>query len=559
MKRSCCGAALTVASVLLTALLTASAATAATPVPEVEGPLPVDRGVAPVRRRGVAAPAAGPRRPRVRRGGVPDQRRPRTCTSGRRQQGRRPHAGRAVRTRVLVRRPARPPEDERDRRRRAAQPVEPLRPEHRLGDVGRPVHAQRRRLGRLHLQAGRRQGAQDVRRRPVRLAGLGQSAPAQRPAELHGHPDDRRPAGRALAHDEDGLVWDIISQVGTWLQSDAASNPLVAGKGKHRGSRVERAYGFGYSQTGSMLITYINAIQPRVVAAEGKPIFDGYFVGVAGGRFIGAAPLNQCTPVPPLGDPRRSIRNAGVPVIQMMSQSDYLTGIASRGPDGSTPPDLYRHYEMAGAGHATPDELFYSARSGGHPAAGRAVPPMDCNEGPRSRFPSRIFVDAALRNIDLWSRHGMPAPPGRDILVENGQPVLDEFGNVVGGLRSPYLDVPTSTWFGEQHRRVVLRHRRARGSVRPGDAGRGSTRAAARTSAPWRGTSYALVARALHHAARRPGPAARGRARRTSARSATTERARAPRDPRGARRPRFPSGAPRSSSPRRRRRRRGRR
>jgi hypothetical protein len=80
-------------------------------------------------------------------------------------------------------------------------------------------------------------------------------------------------------------------------------------------------------------------------------------------------------------------------------------------------------------------------------AAGRDVPPMSCNEGPRSRFPNRIFIDAALQNLDLWSRDGLPAPPGRDILVQNGQPVLDEFGNVVGGLRSPYLDVPASTWF----------------------------------------------------------------------------------------------------------------
>jgi hypothetical protein len=32
--------------------------------------------------------------------------------------------------------------------------------------------------------------------------------------------------------------------------------------------------------------------------------------------------------------------------------------------------------------------------------------------------------------------------------VQNGAGVLDPFGNVVGGLRSPYLDVPTSTWFG---------------------------------------------------------------------------------------------------------------
>jgi hypothetical protein len=239
---------------------------------------------------------------------------------------------------------------------------------------------------------------------------------------------------------EDGLVWDIFSQIGTWLKSDAASNPLA--------SRVTRAYGFGYSQTGSMMLTYINAIQPRVVAGEGRPIFDGYFVGVAGGGFIGAAPLNQCTPVPPLGDPRRSVRNAGVPVIQMMSQSDYLIGIASRQPDGNTPHDRYRHYEMAGAAHATPDELFFSARPQDITAAGRDVPPMSCDQGPRSRFPSRIFVDAALQNIDRWSRDGVPAPPGRDILVVNGQPQLDAFGNVREGLRSPFLDVPTSTWFG---------------------------------------------------------------------------------------------------------------
>jgi hypothetical protein len=246
---------------------------------------------------------------------------------------------------------------------------------------------------------------------------------------------------------EDGLVWDIFSQIGTWLKSDAASNPLADASGAQRASHVDREYGFGYSQTGSMMITYMNAIQPRVVADEGRPIYDGYFVGVAGGAFIGAAPLNQCTRVPPLGDPRRSLRNAGVPVIQMMSQSDYRIGIASRQPDEDMPPDLYRHYEMAGAAHATPDELFYSARPEDILAAGRDVPPMSCNEGPRSRFPNRIFIDAALRNIDLWSRDSLPAPPGRDILVEDGAPVLDEFGNVLGGLRSPYLDVPTSTWF----------------------------------------------------------------------------------------------------------------
>ena len=33
-------------------------------------------------------------------------------------------------------------------------------------------------------------------------------------------------------------------------------------------------------------------------------------------------------------------------------------------------------------------------------------------------------------------------------LVDDGKAVLDKFGNVIGGVRSPYVDVPTSTWFG---------------------------------------------------------------------------------------------------------------
>jgi Alpha/beta hydrolase domain len=96
------------------------------------------------------------------------------------------------------------------------------------------------------------------------------------------------------------------------------------------------------------------------------------------------------------------------------------------------------------------DELFFSAVPADITKAGVAVPPMDCNEGPRSRFPSRIFFDAMLRNLDLWVRYGI-APPHADPIDVQGTPptgVLDQFGNVTGGLRSPYLDVPTSTWFG---------------------------------------------------------------------------------------------------------------
>ncbi|HYI19106.1 MAG TPA: alpha/beta hydrolase domain-containing protein [Solirubrobacteraceae bacterium] len=440
-------AALALAAALIGALTLAATAAAATPVPRVEGPLPATEASHPF------GGAAWQLRPQdlAEHGYVEEEYLVSGAANVYTWSGNEAvvrTAGAPYTTRMLVRRPIKPA------KLSGTAVVEPLNPSNQFDlNIGWALAGdQIMRNGDVWV---------GFTSKPVAAQAL-RNFDGERYADLSwANPlplDDPanctnvitlvdRPEFRSRAT-EDGLVWDVLSQVGAWVRSDAASSPLLRKRGPRPASAIDRVYAFGYSQTGSMLITYLNAIQPRVVAEAGAPVFDGFFVGVAGGAFIGAAPLNQCTPVPPLGDPRRSLRDAGVPVIQMMSQSDYRSGIASRGPDGNTPPDLYRHYEMAGAAHATPDELYYSARTEDIVAAGRAVPPMACNEGPRSRFPSRIFVDAALRNLDLWSRQGIPAPPGADILVQAGQPVLDAFGNVVGGLRSPYLDVPTSTWTG---------------------------------------------------------------------------------------------------------------
>ena len=131
-----------------------------------------------------------------------------------------------------------------------------------------------------------------------------------------------------------------------------------------------------------------------------------------------------------------------------MSQSDYLSGIAARRPDSDTAPDLYRNYEIAGSAHATPDELNFAAEPADIQKGGRTVPPMSCDEGPRSRFPNWPAFNAILRNLDVWVRTGTPAPQAEPILVVDGKPVLDRFGNVIGGIRSPFVEAPTSTWFG---------------------------------------------------------------------------------------------------------------
>jgi hypothetical protein len=134
--------------------------------------------------------------------------------------------------------------------------------------------------------------------------------------------------------------------------------------------------------------------------------------------------------------------------MRVMSQSDYLSGIAARRPDSDEPQDRFRNYEIAGSGHATPEELMYAAKPADIEKAGVMVPPMNCNEGPRSRFPNSVAFNAAFRNLDEWVRKGIAPPKAAPITVENGQPVLDEFGNVTGGVRSPYVDVPTALWTG---------------------------------------------------------------------------------------------------------------
>lgn len=242
---------------------------------------------------------------------------------------------------------------------------------------------------------------------------------------------------------ENGLVWDIHRQVARWLRGSGRNNPLAYGAttGTHP---VARLYAWGYSQTGGYLYTYVNAIHPLDVKQLGQPLFDAYLIAVASGP----SPINQCAAPIPAGDPRRVIKDAGVPVVRVMSQSDYLASVGARLADSDTAPNLTRNYEIAGSGHATPDELAYAAAPDDILKAGRAVPPMECNEGPRSRFPSRIAFNAILQNLDLWVRKGTAPPKAEQIKVIDGKPVLDRFGNVTGGVRSPFVEVPTSTWNG---------------------------------------------------------------------------------------------------------------
>jgi hypothetical protein len=241
---------------------------------------------------------------------------------------------------------------------------------------------------------------------------------------------------------ENGLVWDIYSQIGRLLRSD--THEILAGY------PVQRLYGFGYSQTGGFLLTYINAIHPRDVQEIGKPLFDAYLVGT----YAGLTPIHQCATALPRSDPRMQTRNVGVPIIRIVTQSDYILFGAGRREDSDALPDAFRLYEVAGAAHATPAELDFGPAIDDLTKAQVPLPATQCEavpgmNFPRSSFPLGRVFNAAWANLDRWVKDQVAPPSASPIaMTDMMTTTLDAHGNAVGGLRTPYVDVPTRTWFG---------------------------------------------------------------------------------------------------------------
>jgi len=251
--------------------------------------------------------------------------------------------------------------------------------------------------------------------------------------------------------DETGLAWDMLGQVGALLKSRTAENPLR--------NPADRLYMTGQSQTAGYARTYASVFGRVVTGPDGKPLYDGYLYS---GSPPWQVPLHQCAGDFAAGDPRLITAAAGVPIIEIFAEGDMGTNVETRRPDSDTAPDLFRRYEVAGAAHTDPwEQQSFPSDADMRRATGRsdAAAAVDCE--PRnvepSDFPIRYVLNAAWRNLDDWVRNGVPAPRAEPLQLKPraANPfkpdrtfVTDEHGNAKGGVRTPYVDVPTARWVG---------------------------------------------------------------------------------------------------------------
>ncbi|MGO9931940.1 MAG: alpha/beta hydrolase domain-containing protein [Steroidobacteraceae bacterium] len=253
----------------------------------------------------------------------------------------------------------------------------------------------------------------------------------------------------ALNHPGDAFSYDIYSQAGNLLRKPKASGVLGS-------LNPKRIIAVGESQSAVYLTTYVNAVDPLA------KVYDGFLIHSRFGapsRLDGASMMGSS----PRPQPTRLRTDLRVPVLTVITETDLIGGglagfYSARQPD-------YQHlrvWEVPGTAHADMYTFMVGFMDSGSTPLDKlaaAWQPTDkilgmqlakpINSGPQHHY----VVEGALFNLDRWIKTGH-APSGASpmqVSASADQPpalVPDANGNTQGGVRTPWVDVPTARLSG---------------------------------------------------------------------------------------------------------------
>lgn len=235
---------------------------------------------------------------------------------------------------------------------------------------------------------------------------------------------------------ETGLFWDMLTELAGILRTDTVMIP----EGKKR-----YLYLAGWSQSAAYMYTYLNYF---AFPKAGESVFDGYLA--AGGVHSFVVPLNQNDYGKEQDVRRNMITYMPVPFISVQTESEnaYFDGMKTRQEDSDAEELKYRVYEIAGATHDTKFSMLdYYAGDPDMEKIG-IVPDFPSLDDFPNDYPYEYCFYAVYRMLFSWVREGICPPHGERIKVnEDGQNKTDALGNAVGGMRTPFLDVPSAVYY----------------------------------------------------------------------------------------------------------------
>jgi hypothetical protein len=146
----------------------------------------------------------------------------------------------------------------------------------------------------------------------------------------------------------------------------------------------------------------------------------------------------------------------GVPLMDLQTETDmFVLGAYSSSQDDS---DLIRIWEVPGASHAD----YYISKGGfsdtgtvagaeiyvtDHPAPIGDTCPEPINSAPQHH----LVANAAMHALNDWLANGVlpPQAPRITVMADGSAIKRDAQGIALGGIRTPYVDVPTALLSGE--------------------------------------------------------------------------------------------------------------
>jgi hypothetical protein len=205
---------------------------------------------------------------------------------------------------------------------------------------------------------------------------------------------------------------EIIAQVAMLVKSNLRAGPLAP-------LAVRRLILQGTSQASGVLRSYQSQKHFASRMPDGSALVDGYLATST----LGTAPMMV----------------VDVPTVHMPTMTEVNSnGTAFRRPDADEPANRYRLYEVAGMAHANSRDTI-------------AYVPDPCNL-PVSDFPWGAAAAMGLHHLIEWADRGTLPPKAPPLEFDNdtgndgSRLALDANGNVKGGVRTTYVDVPAAQY-----------------------------------------------------------------------------------------------------------------